>query len=142
MSEELPVTVKVYYPEFGCGFSTSSTFYLKVTQSGAEISGRGDDEGNPVKLSPRKLSRAEGERILRDLTSAMLRRESESASGDAPTTYFAHVEWACGVRGAERGTTRFKALNHGLYSMDEGGTYARAVGIRDVVVKALRQAHR
>ncbi|WP_237080098.1 hypothetical protein [Myxococcus xanthus] len=99
-SEDLPVAVKVDYVVTGCWVFTQSTFYLKVTRSGAEVSGRGDDWEDPVKLSPKKLSRAEGERILRDLTSAMLRRESESASGHAPTHYETTVEWACGgVRG-------------------------------------------
>ncbi|QDF01652.1 hypothetical protein [Myxococcus xanthus] len=144
-SEDLPVAVKVDYVVTGCWVFTQSTFYLKVTRSGAEVSGRGDDWEDPVKLSPKKLSRAEGERILRDLTSAMLRRESESASGHAPTHYETTVEWACGgVRGAKRGTVAFMAPAYDLYFPDEGegDTYARAVGIRDVVVKALRQAHR
>lgn len=145
LSEDLPVTVKVDYVLTGCWVFTQSTFYLKVTQSGAEVSGRGNDWEDPVKLSPRKLSRAEGERILQDLTSVMLRRESESASGHAPTRYVTTVEWVCGgVRGTKRGTVAFTAPAYDLYSTDEeeGDTSARAVGVRDVVVKALRQAHR
>ncbi len=72
LSEDLPVAVKVDYAVLHHPMMTMSTFYLKVGPAGAKLSGRGNDWWEPpVRLSPRKLSRAEGERILRDLTSAM-----------------------------------------------------------------------
>ncbi|WP_426756156.1 hypothetical protein [Myxococcus sp. Y35] len=145
LSEDLPVAVKVDYPVTSCAGDSKSTFYLKVGPSGAEVSGRGNDWWDPVKLSPRKLSRVEGERILRDLTSAMLRDETQLSCGGSTSNYVAIVEWACGAGDTKRGTVGFMApicsLTEG-YGSDARGTYARAAGIRNVVVKALRQAQR
>ncbi|MFP2958740.1 hypothetical protein ACLEPN_13045 [Myxococcus sp. 1LA] len=145
LSEDLPVAVKVDYPVTSCAGDSKSTFYLKVGPSGAEVSGRGNDWWDPVKLSPRKLSRTEGERILQDLTSAMLREETPLFGGSTDN-YAAIVEWACGDVETKRGTLAFMtpigpSLTEG-FGTDASGTYARAAGIRDVVVKALRQAHR
>ncbi|WP_226994066.1 hypothetical protein [Myxococcus hansupus] len=148
LSEDLPVAVKVdyYYPVTLCGAFSRSTFYLSVGRSGAEISGRGNDFDDPFKLSPRKLSRAEGEDLLGRLTSAMLRGESQMSCHKGSVPYYKTVvEWACGAVETKRGIVEFTApmcSSHEGLGTDELGTYARAIGIRDIVVKALRQAHR
>ncbi|GHG88816.1 hypothetical protein [Comamonas sp. JC664] len=145
LSEDLPVAVKVDYPVSDCDGGSQSTFYLKVTQSGAEVSGRGDDRFEPVKLSPRKLSRAEGERILQALTRAMLRGETDLSCSGKSANYITIVEWACGAVETKRGIVEFRAPICSLHDgdgTDAMGSYARAIGVRDVAVKALRQAHR
>lgn len=145
LSEDLPVAVKVDYSVMAHPLVTRGTFYLKVGLSGAVVSGRGNDWDDPVKLSPRKLSRAEGERVLLDLTSAMLRGETTLSCGDSSSNSVAIVEWACGAVETKRGTVALMAPMCSLlegHGTDAMGTYARAIGIRDVVVKALRQAHR
>ena len=146
LSEDLPVAVKVDYIEVGHPIMIRNTFYLKVGPRGAELSGRGADLWERVNLSPRKLARAEGERILRDLTSAMLRDETQTSCDEGFLAYYTSVvEWACGAVETKRGIVEFTApicSSHEGLGTDASGIYARAVGVRDVVVKALRQAHR
>ncbi|AKQ70049.1 hypothetical protein A176_006961 [Myxococcus hansupus] len=145
LSEDLPVAVKVDYLVSDCNGGSKSTFYLKVTQRGAEVSGRGNDQFEPAQLSPRKLSRAEGDRILHALTSAMLRGETDLSCSGKSANYITIVEWACGAVETKRGVVEFTAPICTLldgYGTDAMGSYARAIGVRDVVVKALRQAHR
>ncbi len=72
----------------------------------------------------------------------MLRKGAEFVTADVPGEHEARVEWACGAFETERGSVVFMATVHALEDADEGGTYARVLGIRDVVVSAFRQAHR
>ncbi|WP_002637775.1 hypothetical protein [Myxococcus hansupus] len=142
LSEDLPVAVKVDYSVMTHPMVTMSTFYLKVGLSGATVSGRSYSGEDPVRLSPRRLSRAEGERILRDLTSAMLRREAGAVTASVSVRHGAFVEWACGAVETKRGVVELTAHVHDSNDKDAEGSYSRVLGVRDVVVKALRQAHR
>lgn len=146
LRESLPVRVKVTYGSSDCYFKTESTLYLKLGHEGAVLSGWSLGTTERVQVSPKALSRAEGERVLRELVGAATRQETPETCGSTQR-HFAYIEWACSDAKQTEGASYFVTSHCGDGDMEtaylvEGPEYFRALGLRRAAVRALRSALR
>ncbi|MCY1082711.1 YCF48-related protein [Archangium lansingense] len=141
-----PASMKLHLDNLGCFHQVEGQLSVKLSSDGAELSGKSLDN-KPVKLGSKKLSRAEGERIVRELVAAATRQETPLGC-DSTTKYTAILEWSCPSGHVKEGTVRFRApgcgaLTYGsatTWGSNAPGSYARALGLHQAASEEFKSA--
>lgn len=145
LRETLPVRVKVTHWDFGCmRMGSENTLYLKLERDSAVLSGWSQWPG--LRLAPRALSRAEGERLLLELVSAVTRQEPPSPCASTEG-YSAIIEWACSDPGETEGMLHFETRVclddlSAVDNLEEGPRHSRALALRRASFRAIWGARR
>lgn len=142
-----PASMKVEFGLHGCFHAIDNTLSLELSQDGARLSGElGARMGNSdsVRVEPRALSRAEGERIVRELDEVATREEVPTGCGST-NSYMVAIEWSCPSSPVKGGRVELRAsdcsLPDGLRSHLPDG-YERARWVHQVAERTLKNASR
>ncbi|RJS14322.1 hypothetical protein DRW03_35040 [Corallococcus sp. H22C18031201] len=140
--------VKVRFDIAGCFGGTTSQLELELSQGDATLLGRSGGGETPLEVRSRKLSRDEGQRILRTLVDAATRKEAP-LDCRSTTRYRTIIEWSCSLKEPEERDVEFEAAGCGpLIRVDlvgaatSSGTasaegYARSLGVYEAAARAL-----
>lgn len=91
----VPASMTVQFGHHGCFHVVENTLHLELSQDGARLSGElRDRRGDSVRVEPRELSRAEGERIVRELEEVATLEEVPRDCGSTDT-FLVVIEWSC-----------------------------------------------
>ncbi|MCY1019795.1 WD40/YVTN/BNR-like repeat-containing protein [Pyxidicoccus sp. MSG2] len=144
-----PATVDVRFIEQGCEHYVENTLRLELTRDGASLSGRLEESRLTVesvrvdhwKADALKLSRTEGERILRELEEAATHEEAPTGCGSTNSREVV-LEWACPSSPVKEGRLVFKADKcggHESLTRWPGG-YARALHLFQIAARTVKNA--
>ncbi|WNG21165.1 WD40/YVTN/BNR-like repeat-containing protein [Cystobacter fuscus] len=143
-----PASMKVHYTESGCFNVFEGVLSVQLSPGEALLSverDAGGAEGKQVR-ERRKLSRGDGERIIRELMAAAARQETMPDCGFT-TSYSASIEWSCPSGPIKK---RSVSLNDSscdpqdlsylrILGVDPLSAYSRALGIHQAVHEVLER---
>ncbi|MFP2926643.1 WD40/YVTN/BNR-like repeat-containing protein [Pyxidicoccus sp. 3LG] len=146
--------VKVRFDSVGCHGGTESRLEMNLSKSRAVLSGKYGGGEKPVEVRSRKLTRDDGQRILRTLVDAATRQEVPLGC-TSTTRYETVIEWSCSPKESWRRKVAFEAsecepfTEVGLVGgatpagvADSKKGYARSLGVHEAAARALEDASR
>lgn len=141
-----PATLHIEFGVQGCFTAAPHTLTLELAQEGATLTG-GRSRGAPSEmkpLEPRNLSRAEAERIVRELAAAAT--PEEVPGGCVSTNTFVVVmEWSCPSSTTKKGGLELRAHDCALPDGMSGyrpNSYPRAFHTYEVASRVLKNGPR
>ncbi|EPX61297.1 hypothetical protein D187_001080 [Cystobacter fuscus DSM 2262] len=140
-----PVSMKIHYEESGCFNVFGGVLSVRLSPGEALLSverNQGGAEGKQVR-ERRKLSRGDGERIIRELVAAAIREET-MPDCDSTTVYSASIEWSCASGPVKKGSVRLN--DSSCESRDPSSlmnvppnAYSRTLGMHQAVDEVLER---
>ncbi|WP_164015413.1 WD40/YVTN/BNR-like repeat-containing protein [Pyxidicoccus trucidator] len=137
-------SMQIRFTDQGCFHSVKNALQLEFTRDGASLSGTMEEPSlagpHSVRVEQLKLSRAEGERIVREVAEAATHEEAPTDCGSTSSRIVV-IEWACPSSPAKDGSLRLQAeycsRRDGELTLRPGG-YARALHVFKVAAQTLK----